>query len=154
MTIARKPPSEVRIDSSLVRALLREQHPDLTSLDLVDIGEGWDNGVFRLGPDLAVRLPRRAAAARLIEHEQRWLPQLATRLPVPVPVPIRVGRSGCGFPWHWSVVPWLPGQSALAAPSDLGSIAVSLGEFLRAVHQPAPQDAPQNPWRGIPAGLS
>jgi len=38
----------------------------------------------------------------------------------------------------------------LVAPSDLGSIAVSLGEFLRALHQPAPQDAPQNPWRGIP----
>src|SRR5258708_13047978 len=32
---------------------------------------------------LAVRLPRRAASAALIEHEQRWLPRLSPRLPLP-----------------------------------------------------------------------
>jgi aminoglycoside phosphotransferase (APT) family kinase protein len=75
MTIAAKPPAEVSIDS--VRALLREQHADLASLALLDIDEGWDNCVFRLGEDLAVRIPRRAASASLIEQEQQWLPQLS-----------------------------------------------------------------------------
>ena len=28
--------------------------------------------------------------------------------------------------------------------------AVTLGQFLRALHQPAPGDAPHNPWRGVP----
>jgi len=52
MTVATKPPAEVSIDTSLVRALLEEQHADLASLALGDISEGWDNRVFRLGEDL------------------------------------------------------------------------------------------------------
>src|SRR5262249_44638323 len=76
----------------LVRALLEDQHADLARLPLVEVASGWDNCLFRLGEDLAVRLPRRAIAAPLIKHEQRWLPELAARLPLPVPVPVRVGR--------------------------------------------------------------
>jgi len=105
MTIGAIPPAEVAIDPSLVRALLREQHTDLVHLALVDIGEGWDNGLFRLGDDLAIRLPRRAVSAALVEHEQRWLPLLAPRLPLPIPAPLRIGRPGCGFPWYWSAYP-------------------------------------------------
>ena len=145
------PPAEIDIDEALVRALLHAQHPDLASLSLVAVGEGWDNKVFRLGPDLAVRLPRRESTVALIEHEQRWLPELAVRLPLSVPVPIRVGRPGAGFPWPWSVVRWFPGQTALAAPpDDLLPVATTLGRFLAALHQPAPPDAPHNPVRSIP----
>jgi aminoglycoside phosphotransferase (APT) family kinase protein len=151
MTMGAIPPAEVAIDPSLVRALLREQHPDLVHLALVDGGEGWDSRLFRLGDDLAIRLPRRAASARLVEHEQRWLPLLAPRLPLPIPAPRRTGRPGCGFPWSWSVVPWFTGQSAaLAPPEDLATAAIVLGRFLHGLHQPAPGDAPHNPWRGIP----
>jgi len=151
MTIRAKPPAEVSIDRSLVIALLQEQHTDLADLPLTEIGEGWDNKLFRLGDDLVVRLPRRAASAALVEHEQRWLPRLAPLLPLPVPVPIRVGRPGCGFEWPWSVVPWLPGQSALlTSPEDPAMAAVTLGCFFHALHHPAPNDAPTNRWRGVP----
>ena len=148
MTSGAIPPADVAIDSSVVRGLLQEQHPDLVHLALVDAGEGWDNRLFRLGDDLAIRLPRRTASAALIEHEQRWLPLLAPRLPLPIPVALRIGRPGCGFPWSWSVVPWFTGQSALLAPPEEPSAtAVLLGRFLRALHQPAPGDAPHNPLR-------
>ncbi len=151
MTIGPKPPAEVTIDPSLVRALLQQQHTDLAHLPLTDIGEGWDNRLFRLGDDLAVRIPRRAASAALVEREQRWLPQLSLRLPVAVPVPVRIGRPGLGFPWSWSVVPWFSGESALIAPPpDIRSMVTALGRFLRALHQPAPDNAPRNPWRGVP----
>ena len=151
MTIRPKPAAEVAIDTSVVRALLQEQHADLAHLSLIEVGEGWDNTLFRLGQDLAVRLPRRAASAGLIEHEQRWLPRLSSRLPLPVPTPLRVGRPGSGFPWSWSVVPWFPGQSALLTPpGDVATTAIALGRFLRALHHPAPEDAPRNPWRGVP----
>jgi aminoglycoside phosphotransferase (APT) family kinase protein len=151
MTRGAIPPAEIAIDASVARQLLQEQHTDLVHLPLVDVGEGWDNRLFRLGDDLAVRIPRRAASAALIEHEQRWLPLLAPRLPLPVPVPVRHGRPGCGFPWRWSVVRWLTGHSAaLAPPEDPSTTAVVLGRFLRALHQPAPRDAPHNPWRGVP----
>src|SRR5262245_8794604 len=106
MTIGTKPPAEVAIDLSLVRALIDEQHDDLAHLPLEDIGEGWDNRLVRLGEDLVVRLPRRAISAPLIEREQRWLPQLAPRLPLPIPVPSRIGCAGCGFPWPWSIATW------------------------------------------------
>jgi aminoglycoside phosphotransferase (APT) family kinase protein len=151
MTIGPRPPAEVSIDPSLVVALLQSQHADLAHLPLIDVGEGWDNRVFRLGDDLAVRLPRRAASAILIEQEQQWLPRLSHQLPLRVPAPLRVGRPGCGFPWSWSVVPWFHGRSALAAPpEDPAATAVVLGRFLRDLHQPAPGDAPRNPWRGVP----
>ena len=151
MTIGAKPPAEVAIDSSLVRALLLEQHADLASLPMVDIDSGWDNRMYRLGENLAVRLPRRAAAADLIENEQRWLPVLSPRLPLAIPVPLRTGRPSGDFPWPWSVVPWLDGQNAaVAPPRDAVTTAFELGQFLRALHQPAPNDAPRNPWRGVP----
>jgi aminoglycoside phosphotransferase (APT) family kinase protein len=150
MRIRAKPPAEVAIDAPLIRALLEEQHADLAHLPLVEVGEGWDNTLFRLGDRLIVRVPRRQASALLIEHEQQWLPRLSPRLPLPVPVPLRVGRPGCGFPWSWLVAAWLPGQSALRAPpQDLEATAASLGQFLRALHQPAPRGAPRNPWRGV-----
>jgi aminoglycoside phosphotransferase (APT) family kinase protein len=151
MTIEGLPPAEFDIDAALIRALLTAQHPDFANLPLVGVGAGWDNDVYRLGDSLAVRLPRRAAAAVLIEHEQRWLSELAPRLPLPIPVPVRIGRPGCGYPWSWSVIPWLIGQSAAFAPlHDAATTAIELGAFLRALHQPAPIDAPRNAVRGVP----
>lgn len=149
-----RPPAEAAIDASLVEALLAEQHRDLVGLPLVDLGEGWDNRLFRLGEALAVRLPRRAASAALIEHELRWLPVLAPGLSLKTPVPLRAGRAGCGFPWRWSIVPWLPGSTAWASPlADPRSVAIALGRFVAELHSPAPHDAPRNPWRGVPLAL-
>jgi hypothetical protein len=36
--------------------------------------------MFSLGNRLAVRLPRRSIAAKLLENEQHWLPQLAKQI--------------------------------------------------------------------------
>ncbi|KPV49108.1 phosphotransferase, partial [Kouleothrix aurantiaca] len=82
------PAAEVATDAGLVRALLAEQHPDLAELPVQELAAGWDNAMFRLGDRLVMRLPRRAAAADLIAHEQAWLPQLAARLPLPIPAPL------------------------------------------------------------------
>jgi aminoglycoside phosphotransferase (APT) family kinase protein len=145
------PAAEIAIDEALVRSLLEDQHPDLAGRPLALVDNGWDNVLFRLGDDLAVRLPRRALAVPLVEHELRWLPELAPRLPLPIPAPVRAGRPGPGYPWPWSVVPWIPGRSGLKAPiHDLADAAQELGGFLRALHQPAPVDAPRSPYRGIP----
>lgn len=147
------PAADFDIDRDLVAALLREQHADLVAradVRLEAVAEGWDNAVFRLGDDLAVRLPRRTVSVPLVEHEQRWLPELASRLPLPVPAPVRVGRPGCGYPWPWSVVPWLTGAPAWTSPlHDPFDAARRLGGFLAALNQPAPPDAPTNPYRGI-----
>jgi aminoglycoside phosphotransferase (APT) family kinase protein len=144
------PDAEIEIDAGLVRLLVTEQHPDLAGLDLVSGGEGWDNSLWRLGDELLVRLPRRSVAAPLTIHEQRWLPELSARLPLPVPAPVRVGRPSAGYPWPWSIVPWLPGvpgdRATLRDPADA---AARLGRFLRALHHDAPAEAPHNPYRGV-----
>lgn len=146
---AATPKAEVEIHAELVTGLLSEQHPDLANLPLSVVDEGWDNVMYRLGDSLSVRLPRRAAAAALVEREQEWLPDLAPRLPVAVPSPVRRGVPGCGYPWRWSVLPWIDGAAAdLEEP--LESEGEALANFLCALHQGAPADAPRNPFRGVP----
>ncbi len=145
------PEAEVDIDSDLVRRLLTVQHPDLAGLELTEIANGWDNVMFRLGDDYVVRLPRREQSAELIEYEQRWLPETALRLPIPIPVPIRFGKPSSSYPWHWSVLPWLDGTTLGSSPvSNTRQLAIDLGEFLRAMHIPAPADSPVNDYRGVP----
>src|SRR5262249_57167537 len=103
------------------------------------------------GEDVPERWPRCAAAPSLIEDADVWLPDLAFGLALPVPDPLRIGRPGRGFPWSWSVTPWLAGQSAtIMPPADPAITAVELGAFVRALHQPAAHDAPRNPVRGVP----
>jgi len=102
---------------------------------------------------MTVRLPRRLASAGLILHEQRWLPELAVELPLPVPMPIRIGApsEAVGYPWGWTVGPWLAGSPAEhQPPTDPLDTARRLGAFIRALHMPAPTDAPTNPYRGTP----
>lgn len=150
------PFAEVSVSPELVRRLLADQHPDLAGLGIEVLANGWDNMVCRLGRDHLVRLPRRAASAGLVVNEQRWLPGLAGRLPLPVPASVRTGRPGHGYPWAWSVLPFLPGETAARTPpDDPGQAARDLGGFLAALHRPAPATAPVNPSRGIPlAGRS
>jgi len=143
------PPAEVEIDADLVRRLLEAQHPDLAGRPLMRVGEGWDNTMFRLGEDLVVRLPRREVAANLVRNEQRTLPTLAPRLPIPIPTPVREGRPSEFYRWSWSVIPWFEGKEAVSSPS-LDADAERFVDFLRALHVPAPADAPENPVRGVP----
>lgn len=144
------PAAELEIGSDLVHALLTAQHPDLADRPLSPLANGWDNVLLRLGDDLVVRLPRRAAAADLVRHEQRWLPHLAPRLPLPVPSPVRTGQPSDHFPWPWSIVQYLPGEVAADAPLDADDAAHDLATFLAALHRPAPDDAPRSTVRGVP----
>lgn len=151
MTPLPRPAAEVEVDVALVRALLAEQWPDLAGRPLAVLASGWDNVMVRVGDDLVARLPRREASVALVAHEQRWLPVLAPTLPLPVPAAVHVGRPGAGYPWPWSLVPLLPGASALETPpDDPHRAAEDLGAFLAALHRPAPPDAPPNPVRGVP----
>lgn len=147
--ITHTPAAEILIDTELVRRLLAEQHPELAELPIVPFASGWDNEMFRLGSEYLVRLPRRQAAAELVCNEQRWLPELAPRLPIAIPVPVRIGRPSADYPWNWSVIAWMDGEEAInhsLSPNH----AAQFGRFLRALHQAAPADAPHNPVRGVP----
>ncbi|MFI8811835.1 MULTISPECIES: aminoglycoside phosphotransferase family protein [unclassified Streptomyces] len=145
---------ELKFEQDLVRALLRDQHPDLADLELRDVHGGWDNQQFRLGEELAVRMPRTERAPALLRMEQRWLPPLAEILPLSTPAPVRIGKQSPLFEHTWTIVRWVQGEPADHAPITRIGAAEVLADFLRALHQQAPADAPVNPSRGIPlAGL-
>jgi len=144
------PAAEVEVSAELVQRLLADQHRDLARLPVEFLANGWDNELYRVGDRLVARLPRRGPAAEIIKNEQRWLPQLAPRLPLPIPYPERTGRPGRGYPYSWSVVPYLRGMPAAEAPFDPAEAAAAVGGFLGALHVPAPGDAPANPFRGVP----
>lgn len=145
-----QPSTEVDLSEAGVEALVRAQHPHLAA-SVVRVGAGWDNAVYRLGERLAVRIPIRAVAVPLLRNEQRWLPEIAERMPVAVPAPVAVGEPGGGYPWPWSIVPWFDGRVAASVPqAERDAMAGDLAAALRSLHVPAPDDAPFNPVRGVP----
>ncbi|WP_240629755.1 phosphotransferase [Specibacter cremeus] len=145
------PAAEFAVSGALVRRLLHAQHPDLAGLALVPAGNGWDNAMFRLGDDLAVRLPRRAVAAELMLHELRWLAGITADCPVGVPRIVRRGAPSPEFPWPFAIVGWHDGEPVTTVPpADRDAMAPDLAGFVTAVHRPAPPDAPRNPVRGTP----
>jgi aminoglycoside phosphotransferase (APT) family kinase protein len=142
--------AEVEITVALVQRLLRAQHPDLADQPIRAAGQGWDNAIFRVGDELAARLPTRQLGADLVAGEIRWLPRLAAGLPLPIPFPLRVGVPSAEYPWSWTIVPWFDGPLAWEVDLDEQGSASVLGEFIAALAQPAPADAPVNPYRGVP----
>lgn len=146
------PAAEIAIDEALVRSLVDSEH--MPGLPLTHTDEGWDCSIWRLGTDLAVRIPRRALAAPLVVNEQRWLPGIAERLAptgIAIPAPIVTGEPTADFPWPWSIVPWIDGMPGLAVPrAERAHWAASLAGALEALHTAAPADHPINPFRGVP----
>ncbi|MFF5029847.1 aminoglycoside phosphotransferase family protein [Streptomyces collinus] len=144
--------TEIEITAELVREILREQHPDLADRPLELGARGWDNQLWRLGDDLAVRLPWATRDAdELLRKEHAWLPGLAPRLPLPVPVPQRLGEPTDRFPRPWTVTTWVPGEPADRAPATRAADAADgLAAFLTALHRPAPDGAPLGRDRGGP----
>ncbi|MGP3920652.1 phosphotransferase [Nonomuraea sp. 10N515B] len=136
--------TEMEITAELVRGLLRDQHPDLADYPVRLGAGGWDNQLWRLGDDLAVRLPWATQDAdELLRKEHTWLPALAPRFPLPVPVPQRLGEPSALFPRPWIVTTWVPGEPADRAPvTRAAEAADALAAFLTALHQPAPDEAP------------
>ncbi|WCN05474.1 aminoglycoside phosphotransferase family protein [Streptomyces sp. M92] len=141
--------SASEITADLVRELLREQHPDLADLAIRAVAGGWDNQQWRLGGELAVRVPRTERAPDLQRKERRWLPVLAPRLPLPVPEPVRTGEPSARFPKPWTVMTWVPGEPLDHSRISRGDHAAGrLADFLRALHVPAPAEAPAGKDRG------
>jgi len=86
---------EIDIDVPRVRALLAAQFPQWVDLHIERVASfGTDNALFRLGKDMAVRLPRVASSRGQVEKDLRWLPHLAPHLPLAVPAPLELGAPG------------------------------------------------------------
>ncbi|MDG4857784.1 aminoglycoside phosphotransferase family protein [Streptomyces sp. T-3] len=136
---------EVETDVGLVRRLIGAQFPQWAGLPVERVeSAGTVNAVYRLGDDMAVRLPRIEGGARDLEQELRWLSQLAPQLPVPIPVALGQGRPAEGYPWAWSVQSWLEGTNPvvghIAGPELL---AKDLAAFVGALRQVDASEGPR-----------
>ena len=141
------------MDDELVRTLLHEQHPDLADLELKEVVGGWGNQMWRLGEDLAVRMPRIEGAPELLLKEHRLVPDIAARVPLPVQTPVRLGKPSDRFPRTWLVTTWVAGEPADHAPITDPAAADVLADFLLALHTEAPADAPVSDRTGLPPSL-
>jgi aminoglycoside phosphotransferase (APT) family kinase protein len=147
---------EVPIDATLVRRLLAAQFPRWAGLPLAPVLPwGTDNALYRLGDDLAVRLPRRPQTVAQLEKERRWLPVLAPRLPLAIPAPLAAGEPAEGYPLAWGIYRWLDGAPATETPiADHAAAAADLVAFIAALQAIDPTDGPRpgpdNAWRGVP----
>ncbi|PRX96841.1 aminoglycoside phosphotransferase family protein [Allonocardiopsis opalescens] len=123
------------ITAELVRTLIAAQFPQWSGLPIVPVErQGWDNRTFRLGDELAVRLPSGESYAAAVAKEDRWLPVLAKALPLPVPEVVATGRPGGGYPFPWSVRRWMSGETLADAHGvDRTALARDLGAFLTAL---------------------
>ncbi len=127
---------EVDIDVSLVSRLLAVQFPRWADLPIEPVrSAGTDNAMYRLGDDMAVRLPRIPGAVDGVSKEQQWLPRFAPQLPLAIPVPLAKGMPGEGYPWHWSVYRWLEGENAtIERIADAHQLATDLAQFITTLH--------------------
>lgn len=147
---------EAPSDPTLVRGLLGAQFPQWADLPIRLVrAASSDNAMYRLGADLAARLPRRPSALRPMEKEHAWLPRLAPRLPLPVPAPLARGEPGEGYPFAWSVCRWIQGANPSAARlAHPGYFADDLAAFIRALQAidtaGAPGPGSHNHFRGAP----
>jgi aminoglycoside phosphotransferase (APT) family kinase protein len=153
------PATKVNINVSLVGQLVTAQFPQWADLPIKPVAfDGWDNRTFRLGKEMAVRLPSAERYTLQVEKEQRWLPRLAPLLPLPIPVPLAMGVPADGYPWHWSVYRWLEGENAtIECIADLHQFATTLAQFLAALQRLDPAGGPppgqHNFFRGGPLAI-
>ena len=147
---------EVDTDVSLVGRLLAAQFPQWADLPIEPVlSAGTDNAIYRVGEDMAIRLPRVLRATGQVEKEHRWLPRLAPHLPLVIPVPLAKGTPAEGYPWHWSVYRWLEGETAtIERIADPRQAATELAQFVAAMQRidptGGPLPGPDNSFRGVP----
>ncbi len=144
-----RPPAEVETDVGLVGRLLAAQFPQWADLPLRAVpSAGWDNKIYRLGADLAVRLPRRLIGAEQVTRRHLWLPALAGRLPLAIPAVAGLGMPGEGFPWPWSITSWLSSQIAASCHDlDLATAAIRLAGLIAALRAVDPAGGPASEFR-------
>jgi aminoglycoside phosphotransferase (APT) family kinase protein len=150
---------EVDTDVSLVTRMVAAQFPRWADLPIEPVpSAGTDNAIYRLGDDMAVRLPRVPQATAPLDNEREWLPKLAPLLPLAVPVPLAKGLPAEDYPWDWSVYRWLRGETAIIERiTDQRQVATDLAQFLAALQRVdltgGPSPGAHNFFRGVPLAM-
>ncbi len=80
---------------------------------------------------MSIRLPSAERYALQVDKERRWLQPLAANLRTPIPLPLAKGAASPAYPWSWSVMPWIEGEStSKRRVGDLDTFASAVAGFL------------------------
>ena len=149
--------NKIAVELPLVNELIEEQFPELRSLAISMLSStGTENAVYRLGKRALVRLPTTPDAAKQVDKEQRWLPELAKAgLPLAIPTLLAAGTSNEHYPFNWSIYSWLKGKPATTERiTDITHAAEMLGQFVAMLQVVDPRGGPapgeHNFFRGVP----
>ena len=127
---------QLHVDVATARQLIDEQFPQWQDAPISAIvTDATVNSIFRIGSHLTARFPLRAddtgASRTMLEAEAAANRELGFYSSVPTPSPVAIGAPGHGYPLHWSVQTWLPGQ--VATPdyaADSPAFALDLASFI------------------------
>ena len=137
---------EVDTGTYVVRRLLETQFPQWAHLRLEAVSStGTVNAIYKLGREMAVRLPRVQWWAGDLDTELACLPKLAGALPLSIPEPLGSGTPAEGYPFRWAIYRWLPGEPWAAEQiGDLGQAAADLARFVAALQRVDTTGAPDS----------
>ncbi|MET9229251.1 aminoglycoside phosphotransferase family protein [Lentzea sp. NPDC003310] len=139
---------ETATDVSLVDELVRTQFPHWHGLPVTEVRHGGtSHALYRLGDELAVRLPRREWARDEAAKEADTVPLVAPHVPVAVPEPVALGEPTGAYPYQWSVVRWVPG-GMLPSEEAAEDTPLRLATLIRALQEVDPADRPWKAGRG------
>ena len=132
--------NELPISLELVRSLVQDQFPNYADLPVTPLGAtGSTNRLFRLGPELLVRLPRQPDSGKGIKKEAHWVPKLSAQLPLNTPEILHLGEPDDAYPEVWAITRWLDGELPRVwqpgDPEDPGAnqLAEDLAAFIQAL---------------------
>src|SRR5690606_3851325 len=103
----------------------------------------------RIGDAHALRFSRDGFDSAGYDRALTALRTLAPQWPVPAQLPLVHVPPTAELAVPWDVVPWFEGTSASRSPLSADG-AVMLGLALRAIHEPAPVNAPRHPLSSAP----
>ena len=132
---------QITVSAFTVRHLVADQFPKWRGLSIRQVQSAATvNAIFRMGKDLAARLPLRlqdpAAALAWLQAERDAANELASLATVPTPRQVALGRPGHDYPSPWSVQTWLPGQDATVVdPSRSDLFATDLARFISGLRE-------------------
>jgi len=134
----------MEINRETVRQLIRDQLPQWADLTVTAVLEqGNDNRTFRLGEELAIRMPSAEAYVAGITKEDLCLPVMGRHLRIDVPVPVASGVPSEAYPYPWSVRRWITGTTPDRDSNlDRMALARDLGTFLRELRAVPPDEGP------------
>lgn len=147
---------QLEMDDLLVRRLVAEQFPHWAELPVTAVASsGTENAIYRLGDEMAVRLPQRPVESDQLEKLAHWLPRLAPHLPLPIPELLGRGEPSREFPAAWSIVQWMDGEEArperMADPVEAARKLAGFVQALIAIDATGgPEPGAHNFWRGVP----